>query len=180
MEDNLPAETDADVTVTESDPAEPASESPELLDARPSTARSTTEVVYTYQSGPMPSPETIAGYEAVLPGSAERLFKRMEKQSDHRMEMESIVVRGGANRSWAGLVAGVVVAITFLVVSAILISQGHEVAGTILGTVDLVALVTVFVHGERSKNRQLGQRQASSSEPASPSTPTSPAPPSPS
>ncbi len=46
--------------------------------------------------------------------------------------------------------SGLIVALAFLGVSGWLISDGHELAGSILGTVDLVALVTVFVIGRKT------------------------------
>ena len=102
----------------------------------------------------------LAAYEQVVPGAADRLLDRMEKQSDHRMTMEASVVRGGSRRSWGGLVAGVVVALSFLFVSAWLISEGHGVEGTILGTVDLVSLVAVFVIGDVRKRAEIGGRDS--------------------
>lgn len=48
-----------------------------------------------------------------------------------------------------GLITGLIVALSFLGVSAWLIDGDHTVAGTILGSVDLVALVTVFVTSNR-------------------------------
>lgn len=38
--------------------------------------------------GPLPPPAVLAAYEHLAPGATERLLKRMEKQSDHRMDME--------------------------------------------------------------------------------------------
>ena len=49
-----------------------------------------------------------------------------------------------------GLAAGFVVAVLFRMVAAWLINGGHEVAGVILGSVDLVALTAVLVLGRRS------------------------------
>ena len=51
---------------------------------------------------------------------------------------------------WAGLVFGFLVTLAFLAVATYLIQNGHDVAGTILGSVDLVALVAVFVAGRRT------------------------------
>ncbi|WP_369256946.1 hypothetical protein [Geodermatophilus amargosae] len=55
---------------------------------------------------------------------------------------------------WAGLIAGLIVTLCFLGVSAWLINGGNEVAGTILGTVDLAALVAVFVYGRKGVTQQ--------------------------
>lgn len=46
---------------------------------------------------------------------------------------------------WAGLVAGLLVVGSFLWASVHLITAGHSVSGTILGSVDMIGLVTVFV-----------------------------------
>jgi uncharacterized membrane protein len=102
-------------------------------------------------AGPLPDPDMLAGYERVLPGAAERIFAMAERQAEHRQALERTVVVGGHRRAWAGLIAGAVVALAFLVASYRLIQDGHALAGTILGTVDLTALVTVFVLGRASQ-----------------------------
>lgn len=67
----------------------------------------------------------------------------LERMIDHQMAME----RSESQREWAGLAAAWTISIAFLIVSAYVITSGYEVGGTILGTVDLVALVAVFVTG---------------------------------
>jgi uncharacterized membrane protein len=110
-------------------------------------------------TGPLPHPEILRGYEDVVPGAAERLLTMAERNSQHRRDMERIVVEGGSRRAWAGLVLGFIIAVLFLIVSAALIINGYEVAGTILGTVDVVGLVTVFVVG-RVEQRQEREEKA--------------------
>jgi hypothetical protein len=61
----------------------------------------------------------------------------------HQIKME----RGQQHLEWAGLVGAFVLALAFLGVSAWLINGDHDAAGTIITSVDLVALVTVFVTG---------------------------------
>lgn len=110
-------------------------------------------------AGPLPHPEILQGYEDVVPGAGERLLAMVERQSQHRQDMERIAVEGGSRRAWAGLVLGFIIAVLFLIVSAALIINGYEVAGTILGTVDVVGLVTVFVVG-RVEQRQEREEKA--------------------
>jgi uncharacterized membrane protein len=104
-------------------------------------------------AGPLPPPDALAGYEQVLPGAAKQIFAMAERQANHRQDLERVVVIGGHLRSWAGLVAGLVVALAFLFVSYRLIQDGHSLAGTVLGTVDLTGLVAVFVLGRASQRR---------------------------
>ena len=42
----------------------------------------------TALSGPLPPPEVLAQYEVALPGAAERIFKMMERQEEHRQTLE--------------------------------------------------------------------------------------------
>jgi uncharacterized membrane protein len=100
-------------------------------------------------SGPLPPANEIQKYEAACPGLADRIVKMAEAEQAHRHRMDERVVRHQARRSWGGLITGSVIALAFLVGAVYLIARGSGVEGTILGTVDLVALVTVFVLGRR-------------------------------
>jgi hypothetical protein len=44
--------------------------------------------------GPLPDPETLTEYSAIIPEGAERIMRMAEKQLDHRMKMENKVVGG--------------------------------------------------------------------------------------
>jgi hypothetical protein len=55
--------------------------------------------------------------------------------------------------AWGGLVSAFVIALAFLAASVWIILSGHEVGGTIVGTVDIVGLVTVFVSARLGDKR---------------------------
>jgi uncharacterized membrane protein len=105
-------------------------------------------------SGPLPSPEHLREYEDVLPGPADRILKMAEKQSDHRQEIEKVAVKGGNSRSWWGLWLGFAISVLVLGLSAGLVLAGYQVAGTVLGSVDLVALASVFVIGRADQRKE--------------------------
>lgn len=105
-------------------------------------------------SGPLPSPDHLRGYEEVVPGSANRIITMAESQSAHRQEIEKIAVKGGNSRSWWGLWLGFVLSVMVLGLSAGLILAGDQVAGTVLGSVDLVSLASVFVIGRVDQRRE--------------------------
>ena len=98
-------------------------------------------------SGPLPHEKTLEAYERIVPGSAGMIFRNFEEQGRHRRQLERYALVWDNRRSFAGLACGLIVTLSFLVVSYLLIEDGHEVAGTILGTVNLVGLVGVFVFG---------------------------------
>jgi len=99
-------------------------------------------------SGPLPDGDTIRVYSEVIPDGGDRLMKTVEKQLDHRIDIEKEGVRRTFNQSSTGQWMGFGVTILFGVIAWDLIKTGNQVssiAGGILGTVDLVALVTVFI-----------------------------------
>ncbi len=103
----------------------------------------------TSRHGPIPSPNDLREYDQVLPGLADRIVKMAESQISHQQRIEKDSLEFGARRSFAGLRAGFLISVFFLCASVWLVLADHDTAGIILGSVDLVGLVTVFVLGRR-------------------------------
>lgn len=107
----------------------------------------------SYQ-GPIPDPETLAQYDALVPGSAERLINRFEKQSDHRMSLETTVVKGDINRSRIGLYFGGVFAAGILALAFYMVSKGQAgVAGTMVGAVT-ASIIGAFIYGRAQQAKE--------------------------
>lgn len=100
-------------------------------------------------SGPLPSSTEFAGYGAVLPDAPHRILQMAEKSLEHQMETERRESRAEAALGLLGLVFALILALTILAGSIWLIADDKQVAGTMLATFDLVALVTVFIIGRR-------------------------------
>ena len=88
--------------------------------------------------GPLPPPEVLAGYEATLPGAADRILKLAERQAAHRQALEATVVAGDSRRHLIGLAAGTVVTVSALA--------------------PIATLAGVFVYGDRSRRRERERR----------------------
>lgn len=112
-------------------------------------------------SGPIPPPSMLRGYEEVVPGSAKSLFDIFIKQARHRMELEKKVIEADIQRANWGLLAGLVVSLAFLAASTAMVLGGFQVAGTIIGSIDLVGLVTVFVIGHRMRQTERAEKRES-------------------
>lgn len=122
--------------------------------------RGTRVVAAASYEGPIPPPAMLREYDLIIPNGADRILKMAESQLAHRQALESKVVSGDALRSWVGLIAGVTVALAILAVSGVLIWNGHDWAGTALGTVDIAAIVGVFVYGTESRKNERIQKSA--------------------
>ncbi len=83
----------------------------------------------------------VSQLQRIDPSYADRFIRQIEVAEAHRQNME----RRDATLEWAGLISGLIVALAFLASSTWLIATGRTVSGTIIATVDLVALVTLFL-----------------------------------
>lgn len=104
--------------------------------------------------GPLPHPDHFAKYNKILPGSGNRLLKLVEDNLKHNFFMEKLYGFFDGLASLGGLLMGGVIAIGTIVGSGYLVLQGHDAAGSILGTGTLTALVSVFIYGTRHKNNK--------------------------
>lgn len=109
--------------------------------------------------GPTPPPEILAGYNEAIPNGAERILKMSEKQSEHRMEIEKTVINRELNQSGRGQNYAFIIVIIVLLASVWLIYIGKEISGTILGSVDLVALATVFIIGKYAQKNNIERKK---------------------
>lgn len=102
-------------------------------------------------TGPLPPPEFLAGYDEIVPGTAEKIINRFIEQGSHRMELEKLVVKGSNKRANWGLVAGFVVAMTTIVGAIYAMSLGYDVAGAAVVIASLASLVGTFLYGTKSR-----------------------------
>jgi len=105
-------------------------------------------------SGPLPSPEVLARFNEIVTGAADRIFAVFEKQAAHRMHLERTVIEGERLQANAGLVFGFLIVIAFLIACVYLGINGQAWLAGVLGSVDLAALVAVFVYADRSRRAE--------------------------
>ncbi|HET6878684.1 MAG TPA: DUF2335 domain-containing protein [Pirellulales bacterium] len=111
----------------------------------------TSQVTTTSYTGPVPPPALLREYDEVVPGAAERILSMAEKQTTHRIELESIVVKGGATRSWVGLWLGFVIALVVCGVGLWVALAASPTAGATIITGTVAVLAGVFVYGQHSQ-----------------------------
>ena len=105
-------------------------------------------------SGPIPSPEVIARYEAIIPGAAERILTMAEEQQKHRMDLENRVVNSKISDSRLGIILGFILTIVIIAVSLCAILMGYSVIGFSSIIIAIGGLVGVFIYGTRSNRKE--------------------------
>ncbi len=127
--------------------------------ATPRAETRVTTKAEAYQ-GPIPSPEMLRRYEEILPGAAERILRMAEDQAAHRRRIEAVVIPGNAANERRGQFMAFVLAVLFGTLSFILVLEGHDAAGGILGTTAVLGLTSSFLAGRRARDRDLGRKNA--------------------
>jgi len=122
--------------------------------------RTTIQAQVASFQGPIPPPELLREYNEIVPNGADRIMKMAEAQSAHRIELESIVIKGDDRRADRGLYTGFTIGIVMLALSFVLVMYGHDWAGTVFGTIDLLGLIGIFVYGRNVKMKELQRRDA--------------------
>lgn len=105
-------------------------------------------------AGPLPPPSALAAYGRIQKDLVGRIVEMAEKQQAHRHRMEDRITRSSTILSFMGLASGLIIGLAGLGLATKMVLEGHDVAGSIIGGVDLVALVGTFVLGKRRRSRR--------------------------
>jgi uncharacterized membrane protein len=105
-------------------------------------------------AGPLPPPEAFQKYEAVLPGSAERILKMAEEQGTHRRSLESKALNEDTRGARRGQIFAFILTVLTIVAGTYLVATGKPITGTIMGGVGLAATAGVFVYGSRQRRQE--------------------------
>lgn len=96
-------------------------------------------------SGPLPAPEDFAKYEKMLPGSADRILRMAEKQSDHRIKSESMIIDHKVKVGERGQILGFILVVLCIATALILGLKGHDVLARWIGVTTVTCVAVVFV-----------------------------------
>ena len=150
-------------TVAETDP-KGGSDRPAVV-LEPDTERSSFRLegsIESYASYhgsiPVPPPYILKQYEAVHPGAVEKFFAHYDQQAAHRQKIESSVVETNTKLALKGQTFAVILGLIGLIGAFIVIERGQGAAGATVATGVVVALVSVFLKGQTSQNRELNQK----------------------
>ncbi len=110
-------------------------------------------VGYAY-SGPLPHPEIVRQYEALVPGAAERILTQFEQQSAHRREMERAVISSNSFSQRVGSISASVIGMMGVGGGVWLTYLGRsmEGLGTLLAT--LGSLVGAYLYSRREQEME--------------------------
>ena len=110
--------------------------------------------IYQEFAGPIPPPSMMKQYEETLPGSADRILKMAENQSEHRQWMEKKELSFANREVHIGQMLGFFIGAIAIVTGVYAALNGAPIPGGFIGTAGVVGLVSVFVIGSNRKPPQ--------------------------
>jgi len=105
-------------------------------------------------SGPLPPPNVLERYAAIIPNGAERIMAMAEKQATHRHGLEKAVVDGNLRAQARGQVYALIVVLAGMVSGTVLVALGRPVEGLASIFVPLAAAAAIFFTGRRGQERE--------------------------
>ena len=103
--------------------------------------------------GPLPPPEVLRQYDAIIPGMAERLLQAFEAQGSHRRGMDDKVLTMNFRLAKVGQIFAFVLGLAALGGGTYLIAAGHDAYGIALVFGTIAPMVAAFLWTGRRSNR---------------------------
>lgn len=120
----------------------------------------TRSLITTHESfkGPLPSPKQMSEYEAIIPGSADRILSMAEKQLSHRITMEEDVISRQVKQSGKGQVFAFIICILLILLAGwCILNNAKWIAGLIVG-ITMISVIGLFVTGKHKIRENLRQK----------------------
>jgi uncharacterized membrane protein len=107
-------------------------------------------------SGPIPSPEILAGYEKILPGAADRLVQMAEREQRHQHELDKRNQTLRAIVTFSGQASAFLLGMTGTGGGIFLVLHDKSLTGLTTFLTSLGSLVAVYLYSRR--RQQPGQQ----------------------
>jgi len=101
-------------------------------------------------TGPVPPPNILNGYNAVVPGAAERIIAMAERQQKHDHETQRLIIKSHHRDYKRGQYCAVGVSISVVIVGGVVAVMGQPAAGAAIGAIALGPVISAFVHHQRN------------------------------
>ncbi len=105
-------------------------------------------------SGPIPSPEVLAKYEAINPGIVDVIINTYQAQVAHRIEIEKSVIESQNKLSHKGQNYAFLISVIAIICGTFLILNGKNIFGIISIVSALAGLTSAFIYGKYSDKQE--------------------------
>ncbi len=97
--------------------------------------------------GPLPHPSVLREYEAIVPGSAERIIRMAEADTTQKADTDRLLAEGEVDAEKQGIALAFVLALACIIASIVFFALGNEIAGAVLVGLPLMTVIGSFITG---------------------------------
>lgn len=133
-------------------PSKNSTLAPHNLPNRPEKTREPGSVpAFSAYSGPIPPPDFLVQYEAMVPGIAKKFLEEPRLEAEHRRSLENKMVNAQTQLAARGQKMAFIIAVVCITASFAAIFLGHSLPGVSTLFFSITALVGVFIYGKNKK-----------------------------
>ncbi len=110
-------------------------------------------------AGPIPPPQVMEAYERTLPGSADRILKMAEEQSQHRQRLEQQVVAKNLTAQARGQHYAFGLSALLFGGSIYLLANGIQIGGLSTLVLAVAGIVSTFIYGRSKQEKERREKQ---------------------
>lgn len=112
-----------------------------------------------HYEGPIPPPGMLEKYNQIVPGSAERIIKMAEEQSEHRRYLEKKVIASDTRNSFLGIMCALIISLGVLFIAYSALKSNQPTAGVFISALGISSIVGTFIYGTRSRRIERQSKQ---------------------
>lgn len=109
--------------------------------------------------GPIPDPQTLAEYNAINDGFADRIISMAENQLEHRTTIEKRIVEAKIRQEKFGMICGFVLALLVILGGIFLIYSNKDASGLGMIIGSLATLVGAFLYTEQKNRKEIQDKK---------------------
>jgi uncharacterized MAPEG superfamily protein len=116
-----------------------------------------------FRKSPFPPPTELEKYELLYPGVAKQFFDNFTNQSNHRMELEKIVIQGDNKRADVAQRNSFIIILALIIMAIVLFILGKDTQAIVAVVSAMVPVIISFINStikrkdeRESKRKNLG------------------------
>ena len=109
----------------------------------------------------MPPPDELDKYETLYPGATKLLFDNFVKQSDHRMNLETLVITEDSKRANKAQRNSFFLSLAILVLSGGLFMLNKDGVGISAAITAIAPIIIAFITSSSNRKKELENKQKS-------------------
>lgn len=122
------------------------------------------ELIASFHSGPLPPPETLKGYNEILPDAVERIFCMAENFQLHAHDMDKLIAKGEALLTSRGQIFALIIASLGIVGAVICAVLNEPIVGSVIGGSSMASIVANFLSVRKEKKEESKRNKDDSEE----------------